>query len=40
MPSTRKQKAKEKGSRQSDLMSDIDNLGVMLGSYPQNDIRD
>ena len=33
MPSTRKQKAKEKRSRQSDVMSDIDNLDVMLGSY-------
>ena len=40
MPSTRKQKAKEKRSRQSDVMSDIDNLDVMLGSYPENDIRD
>ena len=33
MPSTRKQKAKEKRSRQSDVMSDIENLDVMLGSY-------
>ena len=33
MPSTRKQKAKEKRSRQSDVMSDIDNFDVMLGSY-------
>ena len=33
MPSTRKQKAKEKRSRQSDVMCDIDNLDVMLGSY-------
>ena len=33
MPSTRKQKAREKRSRQSDVMSDIDNLDVMLGSY-------
>ena len=33
MPSTRKQKAKEKRSRQSDVMSDIVNLDVMLGSY-------
>ena len=33
MPSTRKQKAKEKRSRQSDVMSDIDSLDVMLGSY-------
>ena len=33
MPSTRKQKAKERRSRQSDIMSDIENLDVMLGSY-------
>ena len=33
MPSTRKQKAKEKRSRQSDVMSDIENLDVMLGNY-------
>ena len=32
MPSTRKQKAKERRSRQYDLMSDIENLDVMLGS--------
>ena len=33
MPSTRKQKAREKRSRQSDVMSDIENPDVMLGSY-------
>ena len=33
MPSTRKQKAREKRSRQSDVMSDIENLDVMLRSY-------
>ena len=33
MPSTRKQKAREKRSRQSDVMSDIENLDVMLGNY-------
>ena len=33
MPSTGKQKAKEKPSGQSDVMSDIENLDVMLGSY-------
>ena len=37
MPSTRKQKAKERRSRQSDIMSDIEKLDVMLGSY-QRDI--
>ena len=40
MPSTRKQKAKEKRSRQSDGMSDIENLDVMLGNYANSDIRD
>ena len=33
MPSTRRQKAKEKRSGQSDVMSGIENLDVMLGSY-------
>ena len=32
MPSTRKQKAKEKRSKHSDVMSDIENLEVMLES--------
>ena len=36
MPSTRKQKAKEKRSRQSDIMSNIENLDVMLGSYQRD----
>ena len=39
MPSTRKQKAKEKRSRHSDVMSDIEYLDVMLGNYTNNDIR-
>ena len=30
MPSTRKQEAKEKRSRQSEVLSDIENLDVML----------
>ena len=38
MPSTRKQKAKEKRSWQSDVMSDLDNIDVMLGVYPRNQI--
>ena len=38
MPSTRKQKAMEKRSRQSDMMSDMENLDVMLGSYSRNEI--
>ena len=36
MPSTRKQKAKERRSRQSDIMSDIENLDVTLGSYQRD----
>ena len=40
MPPTRKQNAKEKRSRQSDVMSDIENLDVMLGNYANSDIRD
>ena len=36
MPSTRKQKAKERRSRQLDIMSDIENVEVMLGSYSRN----
>ena len=35
MPSTRKQKAREKRSRQSDVMSDLENMNVMLGNYPE-----
>ena len=35
MPTTRKQKAKEKRSRQSDVMSDIENMDVILGSFPE-----
>ena len=40
MPSTRRQKAKEKRSRQSDIMFDIENLDVMLGNYSNSEIRD
>ena len=36
MPLTRKQEAREKRSRQSDVMSDIENLDVMLGSFSGN----
>ena len=39
MPSTRKQKAKEKRSRHSDVMSDIENLDVMLGNYTNSENR-
>ena len=37
MPSTRKQKAKEKGYCQSDALSGIENLDVMLRSYQGDD---
>ena len=33
MPSTRKQKAKERRSRQLDVMSDVENVDVVLGDY-------
>ena len=36
MPSTRKQKAKKRRSRQLDIMSDVKNVDVMLGSYSKN----
>ena len=36
MTSTRKQKKKEKRSRQSDVMSDIENLDVILERYQKN----
>ena len=36
MPSTKKQKAKEKRARQSDVLSDLENMNVMLGNYPEN----
>ena len=36
LPSTRKQKTKEKRSRQSDVLSDIENLDVLLGSYQRD----
>ena len=32
MPSTRRQKAKARKSREMDMMSDFDNLDVMLGN--------
>ena len=40
LPSTRNQKAKEKRSRHSAVMSDIKNLGVMLRNYTNSEIRD
>ena len=37
MPSTRKQRAKERRSRQLDMLSDVENVDIMLGSYSRND---
>ena len=37
MPSTRKQKAKERRSRQLDMLSDAENVDIMLGSYSRDD---
>ena len=39
MPSIRKQKAREKRFRQSDVMSDFENLDVMLGSYQRDNCK-
>ena len=39
MPFTTKQKAKEKHSRQSDVMSDLENMDVMIGIFPRNDYK-
>ena len=39
MPSTRKQRAKERRSRQVDLMSGVEDLDVMLGSYSRNEME-
>ena len=41
MPSTRKQKAREKRSRQSEVMSDVEILDVMLRNYQESvQVRD
>ena len=37
MPSTRTQKAKERRSRQLDMLSDVENVDIMLGSYSRDD---
>ena len=39
MPSTRKQKAEERRSRQLDIMSDVENVVIMLGSCSRDDDR-
>ena len=37
MPSTRKQKAKERRSKQVDIMFDVENADIMLGNYSTDD---
>ena len=37
MPSTRKRKARERLSRQLDMLSDLENVDIMLGSYSRDD---
>ena len=37
MPSRRRQKAKERRSRQLDIMSDVENVDIMLGGYSRCD---
>ena len=39
MPSSKKQKARKKRSRQSNGMSDIANLDVMLGGFPFQELE-
>ena len=39
MPFTRKQRAKERRSRQLDMMSDVENVDIMLGRYSSDDER-
>ena len=39
MLSTRKQKAKEKRSTQLDMMSDVENVDIKIGSYSIDDDR-
>ena len=39
MPSTRREKAKARKSREMDILSDIDNLDVMLENRDSNPIE-
>ena len=39
MPSTRKQRAKERRFRHVDLMSDTENLDIKLSSYSRNELE-
>ena len=36
MPSTIEQKGREKRYRQSDVLSDLENMHVMLGNFTEN----
>ena len=40
MPSTRNQKAREKRARQFDVISDVENRDVMLGTYSKNELAE
>ena len=40
IPSTRRQKTKARKSREADLLSDIENMDVMLGSTHFGDLND
>ena len=40
MPSTRKRRAREKRARQSDVMSDVENLDIMLGTYSRKEVAE
>ena len=40
MPSTRRQKAKNRRSREADIMSDYENMDVMLGSGRLDDLNE
>ena len=39
MPSTRKQKAKERRSRQLDMIFDVENVDIMIGNYSRDEDR-
>ena len=39
MPSTRRQKAKARKSREMDMMSDFDNMDVIIGNENTNPIE-
>ena len=39
MPSTRRQRAKARKSREMDMMSDMDNLDIMIGNGSENPLE-